>query len=122
MPEPTSNILVVDDDEGLQTLFKRCLKLKGYDVRIANNGQEALEQVELAKPDLILLDLMMPVMDGVQFAKAFHLRYNDAGIPIIVVSAADDANRRADEIEADGLLSKPFGIHELLDLVQQYLN
>ncbi len=118
----TSNILVVDDDEGLQTLFKRCLKLKGYDVRIANNGLEALEKVAEEKPDLILLDLMMPIMDGVQFAKVFHARYMNADIPIIVVSAADDANRRADEIEADGLLSKPFGIYELLDVVQQYLN
>lgn len=119
MPE---KILVVDDDEGLQTLFKRCLMLKGYGVRVANNGLEALEQVAAEKPDLILLDLMMPIMDGVQFAKAFHRQYTDEHIPIIVVSAADDANRRADEIEADGLLSKPFGIHELLDVVQQYLN
>ncbi len=119
--EHASHILVIDDDEGLQTLFRKCLKLRGYEVSIAGNGQEGLDQVAREKPDLILLDLMMPVMDGIQFARAFHSRYGNDHIPIIVVSAADDVTRHAQEIEADGMLQKPFGINELLDLVGSHL-
>lgn len=116
------HILVVDDDKGLQLLFRRCLQLKGYQVQVAGNGEEALVAIASEKPDLILLDLMMPVMDGIQFARTFHERYGYADTPIIVVSAADDAKRHAEEIEADAMISKPFGIHELLDLVDHHLH
>lgn len=120
--QATPHILVVDDDEGLQALFRKCLHLRGYAVRAASNGLEALEEVAREKPALILLDLMMPIMDGIQFARAFHELYADSKIPIIVVSAADDAKRHAREIEADAVISKPFGIFELLDIVDHHLH
>jgi CheY-like chemotaxis protein len=115
------NVLVVDDAPVLQELFRSCLSLKGYHVQVAGNGLEALQQIEENMPDLILLDLMMPVMDGIEFAHIFRDRYKNVEVPIIVVTAADDARRRCQDIEAEMVLSKPFGVGELLDIVEEYV-
>ncbi len=116
MPAPT--VLVVDDDPDILDALSEILEAEGYGVTRARNGQEALDRLSPARPDLILLDLMMPVMDGWAFARHMRERGPDvAGLPIIVLSADRNVGARAREIGAVGHLAKPFELSDLLSLV-----
>ncbi len=106
-------ILVVDDDPDILEAVCDILESEGYRVARARNGIEALERIEAERPDLILLDLMMPVMDGAAFSRALRARYPGAGIPVVVITA-DSNPDRAGEVGADGFLAKPFDIESLL--------
>ena len=116
----SKTILVVDDDQDLLDLLAFVLSSEGYDVRTASDGLEALNVVEDKMPNLILLDMRMPVMDGWEFASAFHTRFDD-GVPIVVVTAAENAEKRAEEIGASGWISKPFDVGLLIVLVREQL-
>ncbi len=104
-------VLVIDDDGSLQTVLEIALQQAGYNVELASNGEEALERLDAVQPDVVLSDVMMPQMDGVQFFRAIQerLRYNN--IPIIIMTAL---NRKAwfDELEAEGavIIQKPFNV------------
>jgi CheY-like chemotaxis protein len=102
-PAGTGHALVVDDDESVRTLFGRSLKEAGWTVAEAENGAVALELVSKDKPDLILLDLMMPVMDGFDFVLHFRELEDCSSIPIIVITAKDlsdqDRERLAGGVE-----------------------
>jgi len=114
-----ARILVVDDDTSIRSFVEMALDGEGYAVSTANNGAQALVVTGEVQPDLILLDMRMPIMDGWTFAR----RYRDqAGphAPIVVITAATDAGERAAEIQADGYLGKPFDLDELLGLVSRY--
>ena len=100
-------VLVVDDDRDIVNLVALVLGFAGYQVQTAADGQEALEAVGRGMPDLILLDMKMPVMDGWEFAKEFQAKY-DLRTPIVVLTAATDARKRAEEIGAAGWVGKPF--------------
>lgn len=105
-------VLVVDDDPDILEAICDILEVEHYRVARARNGAEALDRVEEEKPDAILLDLMMPVMDGVTFAQA--LRERPAGdVPIVVISA-DGNPQRAASVGARAYLAKPFDIDTLL--------
>ena len=82
-------VLVVDDDPTAQQMMRRLLLASGCQVRIAENGRRGLDDLALARPDLILLDLMMPEMDGFEFLVELRERPELADIPVIVVTAAD---------------------------------
>lgn len=116
----SKTILVVDDDQDLLELLAFVLSSEGYDVRTASDGLEALNVVEDKMPNLILLDMRMPVMDGWEFASEFHTRFDD-GVPIVVVTAAENAEKRAEEIGASGWISKPFDVGSLIVLVREQL-
>lgn len=106
-------ILVVDDDTAILRLLSTNLKARGYDVITATDGEEALEAVQKDYIDLIILDIMMPKVDGVQVCR--HIReWSD--IPIIILSARGDENDKVKclELGADDYLTKPFGIAELM--------
>lgn len=113
-------ILVVDDDRDLLELIDVVLQREGYLVATATSGRDALEAVAQAMPDLILLDLKMPVMDGWEFARTFHARYA-ATPPIVVFTAADVDQDCVAEIGAAGSLSKPFELDELLATVNRWV-
>ncbi|TAK30111.1 MAG: response regulator [Chloroflexota bacterium] len=113
------NVLVVDDDEAIVEMVKWALSEEGHTVSTAANGAIALEMLEQLRPDLILLDMRMPVMDGWQFAEAFRQR-PDPKSPIVVMTAARDAAQRAREIAADGYLAKPFDIDDLIATVRRF--
>ena len=117
---PRAHILVVDDDPDMQDVMALTLELGGYEVARASNGQQALERVEEGMPDLILLDMRMPVMDGWTFAAELRRRHA-ACAPIVVCTAAEDAQRRAREVAAVGCLSKPFELDEMLRVVESVL-
>lgn len=113
-------ILVVDDDQDLLTLVSMILEAEGYTVNSATDGREGLRAVEKTMPDLILLDMKMPVMNGWEFAKEFHARFS-TGTPVVVLTAAADAKKYAREIGAVGYIGKPFDLDSLLRTVDKYI-
>jgi two-component system, chemotaxis family, chemotaxis protein CheY len=111
MPHPL--VLVVDDDPDILDAICDILDGEGYRVVRARNGLEALQQLDGERPAIILLDLMMPVMDGLAFAQALRARGLDREIPIVVISA-DGNPQKAAAVGARGYLAKPFDIDALL--------
>ncbi len=116
----STDVLVVEDDRDLATVMRLALESAGHRVRVARNGQEALDMAADALPALVLLDMMMPVMDGWRCAAELRARYGQS-LPIIVVTASELALRRGANVDADATLAKPFELDELLDLVARHL-
>ncbi|MGZ3447582.1 MAG: response regulator [Myxococcaceae bacterium] len=109
-------VLVVDDDPDILDALSEILEVEGYEVQRARNGREALQRLERGLPDLVLLDLMMPVMDGWEFARSLSPA---ARPPIIVLSADRNVSSRAREIGAVEWLAKPFELAQLLAAVRR---
>lgn len=112
-------ILIVDDDPEIQFLLAAVLQRRGYDVVFARDGAEAKRAVNAFAPDLILLDLMMPKVDGFQFLQTLRDDPEHAEVPVIVLSAhlqSDPAQVLA--LGASTLIPKPFDIDELTDLIE----
>jgi CheY-like chemotaxis protein len=118
--ESKALILVVDDDPNLLLLMKEALSSRLYRVATAKDGVEALERLEEELPQLILLDMRMPVMDGWTFTKVLRERHGRS-IPVVVITAAEDSTLRADEVGADADLGKPFDLQQLYDVVDDAL-
>jgi CheY-like chemotaxis protein len=112
-------VLIVEDDEDLREMMAQLLMLEGFDAATVSNGREALDYLQTAaKPDVILLDLMMPVMDGWEFRRQQQADPDLAPVPVIVLSALDQA--RAANVDAIAFLKKPLDFDRLLDLVRTY--
>jgi len=114
------NLLVVDDNSELRTLLKSYLTQEGYTVATASNGQEALFAARQDKPDLVILDLMMPEMDGYEFMRAFS---READTPVIILTAKLEENDKVLGLElgADDYVTKPFSMRELTARVRAVL-
>jgi CheY-like chemotaxis protein len=111
-------VLIVEDDEGIREALKLTLEFDGYHVETAENGKEGLERLSTIKtPCLILLDLMMPVMDGWAFAEAMRKDMMLAAIPIVVVTAFAD---KAEAVGAARIIKKPVDTPLLLRFVREY--
>lgn len=108
-------VLAIEDDEDLLYLVVAILEGEGYEVSTAQNGLQALQRISEQMPDLILLDMRMPVMNGWAFAAEYDRRYRGAArrAPIVVVTAAEHAAKRAREIGADDYILKPFSRRDL---------
>ncbi|NUP13536.1 MAG: response regulator [Polyangiaceae bacterium] len=115
----TKRVLVVEDDPDMAEVMLMTLESAGYITHAAANGKLALDAIAAQLPDLILLDMMMPVMDGWECAREVRGRFGR--IPIVVVTAAEHARARAEEIDADDVLSKPFDVQALLEIVEKNL-
>jgi DNA-binding response OmpR family regulator len=111
--ERSPRVLVVEDDEAIAQILQRSLRLEGYDVKIASNGISALEEAHAFLPDLVILDLGLPGMDGIEVAR--RLRETD-DVPILVLTARDAVEARVEGLDsgADDYLVKPFERQELL--------
>lgn len=120
MKTASARVLVVEDDPDLAALEADLLEQRGHQVEVASNGREALAAVQRTRPDLILLDMRMPVMNGREFAEAYR-RAETSPAPIIVVTAADDAARRAAEVCASEWIAKPFDPDALVEKVMRFL-
>jgi DNA-binding response OmpR family regulator len=120
MPAKKTTILAADDDPQLLRLMTRNLQLEGYDVLGASDGELALELIESNPPDLVLLDVMMPKMDG--FTVCYRVR-EFSSVPIIIVTARgqDQDKVRGLDLGADDYLTKPFSVVELLARVRAVL-
>jgi two-component system, OmpR family, alkaline phosphatase synthesis response regulator PhoP len=107
-------ILLVEDEENLHEALKLNLELEGYEVSSAYDGAAALKAIDNAYFDLIILDVMLPVMDGIQVAETIRIRNNDT--PILMLSARNSSADRVMGLKkgADDYLTKPFNLEELL--------
>jgi two-component system, OmpR family, KDP operon response regulator KdpE len=110
-------ILLVDDEERIINFLKAKLKISGYDVLVATNGPEALEQFRAHEPDLVVLDLVMPRMDGFEVLKELR---SFSSVPVIILSAkkADVDKIKGLHLGADDYLPKPFNPDELLARIE----
>ncbi len=113
-------VLVVEDDPDLLALMEMILAEAGHRVRTAPEGRAALARVAEEMPGVILLDMRMPGMNGWEFAREFRARHGHAA-PIVVVTAAENAEARAAEIGAEGWLAKPFDVGDVLAAVARHL-
>ena len=116
---PVRTALVIEDDEGLRDTMEALLGLEGWAVVLARDGVQALEMLERLDPTVILLDLMMPRMNGYELAAQMRQRHLHPDTPIIVLTADIRASQRADDIGAKGFLIKPFDLPELLAEIQR---
>jgi CheY-like chemotaxis protein len=117
-----SLILVIDDDPGVQEFLQIALEAEGYEVVIARDGKNALEKLVTITPDLILLDLMMPRMNGYAFAEALQQQGCRSAIPLIVLTANAQAKEKAALVAADAYLTKPFDLVDLFELIAGLLS
>ena len=115
-----ATVLVVEDEPGIADFIRRGLSYKGYSVQVAHSGEEALELAQERLPDLVILDLMLPGMDGVEVCR--RLRAADAG-PIVMLTARDAVTDKVAGLEAgaDDYITKPFAFEELLARVRAAL-
>ncbi len=112
-------VLIAEDDPDLRDLVAITLADAGMDVDTASDGREALAHVHARRPDLVLLDMMMPVMDGRQFGVA--LRALDHPPPIVVMTAVDRIAQSASDVGAVSWLAKPFDLDDLVSTVRRCL-
>ena len=114
-------MLIVEDEPTIRDLLQELLLQAGFDVGCASNGLVALEVLAHWSPDLIVLDLMMPVMDGFAFARACRSAHPGSGPGVIVMSAAIDSEAAATTLGARGWIQKPFDVEDMLKLVAEHV-
>ena len=114
MSAPKPRVLVVDDDKAVRESLRRSLEFNGYDVHLAADGAEALAGIGAVAPDVVVMDVMMPRLDGLEATRALRTAGND--VPIIVLTARDAVGDRVDGLDAgaDDYRTKPFALPELL--------
>lgn len=113
-------LLLADDDRDLEPLVRVMLKGRGFRIETAHNGADALELMEKGKYAVVLLDLMMPKMNGIDVIEHLALRSPDLARRIIIVTAADPKLLRSlDRSSIGGVILKPFDINVMMDLVEQ---
>ncbi|KQW47819.1 two-component system response regulator [Nocardioides sp. Root1257] len=113
-PVTKPRVLVVDDDKAVRESLRRSLEFNGYDVSLASDGAEALAGIAATDPDVVVMDVMMPRLDGLEATKALRKAGND--LPILVLTARDAVGDRVEGLDAgaDDYLTKPFALQELL--------
>ena len=113
-PQSPARVLVVDDDRAVRESLRRSLEFNGYDVALAADGAEALASISGSAPDVVVMDVMMPRLDGLEATRALRKAGND--VPILVLTARDAVGDRVEGLDAgaDDYLTKPFALQELL--------
>ncbi|WP_458462171.1 response regulator transcription factor [Paenibacillus sp.] len=116
-----STILIVDDDEKIVSMLRRGLAFEGYEVQTASNGAEGLSKLMDKEPDIVVLDVMMPQIDGFEVCR--RLREAGSKVPVLMLTAKDEVQSRVTGLDtgADDYLVKPFALEELLARVRALL-
>jgi CheY-like chemotaxis protein len=114
-------ILLVDDNAELRFVWKRVLTSAGFEVQEAANGADGLEQARAWRPDVILMDISMPVLDGIQATTRLKADPATASIPVIVISGEMDAAERTRASRCDMCLTKPIRNQQLLSAIRELL-
>jgi DNA-binding NtrC family response regulator len=117
-----TKILIIDDEQGIRDLLDTLLRRKGYDVVVAENGREGLKVFRREHPDVVVLDLKMPVMDGLTVLQ--ELRTLDPHKPVIVLTGAGtpEAEQQARALGVTEFIEKEFSLHRLGDSLHRLLN
>lgn len=115
-----SYVLVVDDDPAIRGLLADALRDEGFSVDLAAHGREALDAMRTRRPATVVLDLMMPVMDGFSFMEACHSEQLCDNVPIVVISAVYEALARVNEVPVHACVAKPFDLDDLVRTVCQF--
>jgi CheY-like chemotaxis protein len=115
-----ATVMVVDDDQDIREILTEVLSDAGYDVVPSTDGSDALTKLRDATPSLILLDLNMPIMDGVEFRQMQRKDPAKAKIPTVVMSAVHGMNERIANLAVDGALAKPVNLKDLMQVVERY--
>lgn len=119
----SKRILVVDDEENVTDFLRIGLQYEGFDVQIGANGVQGLNIAEAQPPDLIILDVMLPLLDGLEVCQRLRALFRTAHVPILMLTAKDEVSDRVDGLNAgaDDYLVKPFAYVELLARVKALL-
>lgn len=120
MPKP--RILIVDDDADLRRLYAIGLNQNGFEVKLASNGLEAIDRIETERPDLILLDIAMPVMSGWEVLDRVNPPDSKSTIPVIVVTGQRAPEESAGRHSIAGWIAKPVSIAELVKVIAARLH
>lgn len=117
-------IMVVEDDEQVRSILVKLVQKNGYNASTAGDGLEALQHLEESRPDLMIVDIMMPRLDGFDFVKAARHIKENRGIPIIFLTAKNDAKSMIEGINlgAKFFLTKPFQVPEVVSKIKKALN
>src|SRR6266545_6320767 len=107
-------ILVVDDERAVRESLRRALELEGYEIELAPGGEEALERIDASEPDAVILDVLMPGVDGIEVCR--RLRSAGRSLPVLMLTARDAVENRVEGLDAgaDDYVTKPFALEELL--------
>lgn len=116
-------MLIIDDHPATAEVMAQILKMKGFEAVIAYDGTSGLEKTNSEKPDLILLDIMMPEMNGFEVCEKLKLNPQTSKIPVIIVSirASEDSIKEGKKMGADEYITKPFSPSKLIEVVERYL-
>lgn len=116
-------ILIVDDDEALSGIVAMQFKDLGHDVSCTNDGYDALQRIKTEKPDLLILDVMLPKMDGFHICRLIKFDRNFKDIPVLMYSSlSEDKHELGEEVGADAYLPKPFKLDVLMQMAKDLLN
>lgn len=121
MSEASRKVLIVDDEANIVTALEFLFKRSGYDVRLATNGAEALDQVDLYRPDVVLMDVMMPVKSGYEVCQRMRERPDLANVKIVMLSAkgSEAEVNKGLSLGADLYIIKPFSTQELVATINR---
>lgn len=117
----SKRVLVVDDDPVVRLLVNEFLSAQGYEVQTVESGSECLNQVTEKKPDFVVLDLLMPEMNGIEVLKKLRSNPNTSEVPIVMMSSDFDSEAIANSynVSADGYVQKPFGMRDILSALKE---
>lgn len=123
MEEKKKKILLVDDEVDILTVIRMRLESSGYEVVVATDGKEALNTARSLIPDLIILDLMLPGMDGFHVARMlkYDMHYKDIPIIMLTAKAGEDVRKTGEQVGADAYMNKPFEAEKLLAKIRELL-
>ena len=121
---PKKKILIVEDEESLLKLESILLTSKGFEVKGVTNGRAALEEIQKSHPDLVLLDIMLPEMDGFEVCKKIKEDPQTREIPVIMLTAKKTREdmEKGKEVGADCYITKPFKSAMVIETIQRYLS
>jgi CheY-like chemotaxis protein len=119
-----AKVLIVDDDPGIRMLLSKFLQREGYETVMAQNGLEGVESAKKLQPDLIVMDVVMPQMDGLTAARLIKFYKPLSNVPILFLTAkdADKEIELAQEVRAEVYITKPFDVRQVIDVVKETLS
>jgi CheY-like chemotaxis protein len=120
----SAKVLIVDDDPGIRMLLSKFLQREGFETVMAQNGLEGVEFAKKHQPDLVIMDVVMPQMDGLTAARLIKFYKPLSNVPILFLTAkdADKEIELAQEVRAEVYITKPFDVRQVIDVVRETLS